>query len=265
MKIIELAIAGAAGRMGRSLFELAAGDDRFRVVAALESAEHPAAPSAGQWPGHVPLASRLETPCDVLIDFSAPAGTMYWLEECERRGVAMIIGTTGHDEQQAARITAAAQRLAIVRSANFSLGIALLSHLAGRVAAILGQEYDIEIVETHHRHKKDAPSGTALLLLDKVLAATGRSRSDAVFGRQGPSGERPSGQVGVHALRMGEVVGVHEIQFASAAETVTLRHAAHSRKAFAAGALRAAAWVVGRPPGLYCLGDVFADLARAVP
>lgn len=264
MKIIELAIAGAAGRMGRSLLELAAGDDRFRVVAALEAAEHQQVRSAGPGAGPAPLSSQLGARCDVLIDFSAPAGTMHWLEECERRGVAMIIGTTGHDEQQAARIAAAAQHLAIVRSANFSLGIALLSHLAGRLAAILGPGYDIEIVETHHRHKKDAPSGTALLLLDQVLAATGRSRADAAFGRHGPSGERPAGQVGVHALRMGEVVGAHEIHFASAAETVTLRHTAHSRQAFAAGALRAAAWVAGRPPGLYSLDDVFADLARAV-
>ena len=162
---------------------------------------------------------------------------------------------------------------AIVKAANFSIGMQALLNVVGRVAVELGEEYDVEIVETHHRHKIDAPSGTALTIVAEIQKALNPSRereradpvasplvggAGLVFGRQGTVGERPKGQIGVHAVRMGDIVGQHEIHFSGPGETITIRHTAQSRETFAAGALRAAAWVIGKPPGLYSMRDVLA-------
>ena len=256
--MIELAVAGASGRMGQAVLSLAAGDERFSVSAALVE---PGCPTCGTTmrlgDRDVTIADKMATSCDVLIDFTVPSGTMRWLGHCERAKVPMVIGATGHDEDQLARIHLATSTIPIVKAANFSVGVSVITDLAARLARQLGDDYDIEIVETHHRHKIDAPSGTALAILDEILRATGRTREEhVVFGRHGETGTRPAGQIGVHALRLGETVGHHEIQFSGQGESITIRHAVDSRAPFAAGALRAAAWVVGRQTGLYSMRDL---------
>ncbi len=267
--MIRLAVAGAAGRMGRCVLELAARDPRFEIAAAVDHEAELALPA-----------------CDVLIDFTDAAGTLAWLEVCCTRRIPMVIGATGHDEPQLARIARAAEVIPIVKAANFSIGMQVVLNAVGRIAKELGVEYDIEIVETHHLHKIDAPSGTALTIVAAIQQALDQSRereladtsaqtrerdrddqvasplvdgANVVFGRHGKVGERPKGQIGVHAVRMGDVVGQHEIHFSGPGETITIRHTAQSRGTFAAGALRAAAWVVGRPPGLYSMRDVLAE------
>lgn len=168
----------------------------------------------------------------------------------------MIIGPTGYTEAQRDAIRSCAQHIPIVQASNFSVGVAAILRFLGKLAADLQDAYDVEIVETHHRHKVDAPSGTALTLFDAIAGATGRSRDDATFGRQGKVGERKQGEIGVHAVRRGEIIGTHEIHFTSGGETITIGHTVHSRDAFAAGALRAAAWIVGREAGYYSMADV---------
>ncbi len=262
--MIRLAVAGATGRMGRCVLEMASRDERFEIAAALTEVGCSMVGS-GMRCGDVdvPIVEKLETPCDVLIDFTVAAGTMAWLEVCVDRGIPMVTGVTGHTDNQLARIHAAADRIAILKAANFSVGINVILKIVGRLVKELGEGYDVELVEAHHRGKVDAPSGTALALVDELLAATGRERSDNVtFGRRGPGrsdgcrvGQRPAGQIGIHSVRMGEVVGRHEIHFSGPGETVTLRHEAHSRSAFAAGALRAAAWIIDQQPGYYTMRD----------
>jgi len=240
--MIRLVVAGALGRMGRCVIECAARDSRFQLIAAVDQSD-----------------ARTLPECDVLIDFTNAAGTMEWLSECEQRRVAMVIGATGHDEKQAARIAQAAKTIPIVKAANFGVGINVLLDVIGHVAAALGPGYDIEIVETHHRNKVDAPSGTALAIAEELkrLQSRGSKGPDRlVFGRHGQVGARPEGQIAIHAVRMGDIVGQHEVHFGGPGETMTIRHAARSRDTFAVGALRAAAWIVGRPPGVYGMRDV---------
>ncbi len=241
--MIRLTVAGAAGRMGRCVIDLVSRDSHFEIAAAIDLGERQSIPS-----------------CDALIDFTHAAGTMDWLTVCEAQRLAMVIGSTGHDERQQARIAEAARVIPIVQSANFSVGMQVVLGALARIAGELGSEYDVEIVETHHRHKIDSPSGTALTLLAEIQKNThqysDRKGAAVVFGREGKVGERPKGQIGVHAIRMGDVVGQHEIHFSGPGETVTIRHTAQSRDTFAAGALRAAAWVVGKPPGLYSMRNV---------
>lgn len=245
------------GRTGRRVVELAVRDSRFEVAAALTGADCPHAGSILEFDGaEIPVTTEWQHPCDVLVDFSVPEGTAARLVTCLDRGIPMVTGVTGHTADQLAAIESASRVIPIVKASNFSIGVNLLLDLVGRVAKELGDDFDAEIVETHHRHKVDAPSGTALAILDEILSATGRTRKDAVFGRHGHTGERPKGQIGVHSVRTGEIVGAHEIQFSGLGETLTLAHTAHSRDTFAAGALRAAAWVVGKAPGLYAMRDV---------
>lgn len=260
--MIRVAVAGAGGRTGLCVVRQALRDDRFEMVAALTAASDPRCGSTVSVENtQVELVADLRAEADVLIDFTLPEGTMAWLDRCVDRGLPMVIGVTGHDEEQLERIRTAAGTIPIVIASNFSIGINLLLELVGRAAAALGPDYDVEIVEAHHHHKVDAPSGTALSLVEAVQRAKeaqGRP-GNPVFGRHGRVGARPPGEIGVHAVRMGELVGSHEIHFSGPGETVTLRHTAHSRDAFATGALRAAAWVLGRPPGLYAMRDVGSD------
>ncbi len=245
--MIRIALAGAAGRMGRCVLDLASRDSRFEVAAAIDlNAQRP-----------VPA-------CDAVIDFTNAAGTMEWLKTCESRRLPMVIGATGHDETQLARIAQAARSIPIIMTANFSVGVQVVLGVLGRIAKELGDEYDIEIVETHHRHKIDAPSGTALAFAGEIQRGKEQSRPSQadegadhlVFGRHGKVGVRPKGEIGIHAVRMGEIVGQHEIHFSGPGETIAIRHTAHSRETFAAGALRAAAWIIGKPPGLYSMRNV---------
>lgn len=255
--MIRLAIAGATGRTGRYVAEAASRDNRFDVVAALTKAGCSTLGTTLRLDDReVVVTETLDVPCDVLIDFTVAEGTMVWLKECRRRGIPMVTGVTGHSDQQLAQIKEAAHAIPILKASNFSVGIQAILNIIGRVAGELGERYDVEIVESHHRWKVDAPSGTALALVEAIAAATDRvGDENVVFGRHGPTGERPAGQIGVHAIRMGEIAGSHEIHFSGPGETVTIRHTAHSRATFAAGALRAVAWIAGRPPGFYTLRD----------
>ncbi len=259
---IRLAITGAAGRMGQRLIALAAADPTLKVVAALETGGHArlgqdGGAVAGVGPLGVTIADRLDGEADVLIDFTLPDSTARWLGVCEQVGLAMVIGTTGLDESAERAIEMASETLPIVRTANMSVGVNVLLRMVGELARALGEDYDIEIAETHHRFKKDAPSGTALALARAIAEATGRDlAADVIHGRHGQVGQRPRRQIGMHAIRLGDTVGEHEVSFGALGETVKLSHFAHTRDTFAAGALRAARWLAGREPGLYSMQDV---------
>jgi len=255
--MIRLAVAGATGRMGRCVVECVARDERFTIIAALTSAGYLLAGSnAGVGQENLKITESLDGECDVLIDFTVAEGTMAWLEVCAARKIPLVIGATGHSDQQCETIKKVSRTLPIVKAPNCSVGIQVMAQVLSELARKLGPDYDVEIVEAHHRHKIDAPSGTAILLADVIAQSTGRSSEGMIHGRKGHTGPRPKGQIGIHSIRMGEIVGQHEIHFSGPGETVTIRHIAHSRETFATGALRAAAWVIEQPPGLYTLQDV---------
>ena len=257
-------IAGAAGRMGHALLRCMADSKNLRLVAALERADDPsigrdAGTIAGLEKSDVIITDDFATApqADVLIDFSSRSATAENAKIAARRGIAMIVGTTGLDEKESAAINKASRNIPIVWSPNMSLGVNVLFALVSRAAATLGTRYDVEITEIHHKHKKDAPSGTALKLAEAVATARKQKLSDvAVYGRHGQTGERPDGQIAVHAIRMGDVVGDHTVCLATDGERLELTHRATSRDAFAAGALRAAMWIKGKEPGLYSMKDV---------
>jgi len=193
----------------------------------------------------------------VAIHFSSPEATVEHLDWSERGGHGAVIGTTGLSDGQLARIEAAAQYVPILVTPNTSRGVNVLFHLAREAARLLGEDYDVEIVEMHHHHKKDAPSGTARRLAEVILEARGGGwERDVRHGRQGMTGERAPGEIGMHALRGGDVVGDHTVVLAGPGERIELTHRAHTRATFAHGALRAAAWLAGRRPGLYSMQDV---------
>jgi 4-hydroxy-tetrahydrodipicolinate reductase len=257
-----IAIHGAAGRMGRRLIALCLEDPTLRLT---EVADAPDCPCLGQDAGvlaginpiGITLRSGLAQGGDVVIDFSNPQATRQAMAFCRQKGCALVIGTTGLSDTDQQAIDAAAKTIAILQAPNMSLGVNLLIALAAQVARQLGDGYDIEIAETHHRFKKDAPSGTALALLDAVVTATGRNRdTDTVYGRHGIGPARPSAQIGVHALRMGDAVGEHTVYFAGLGERLELHHLATSRDVFVRGALRAAKWLAGKPAGRYHMTDV---------
>lgn len=253
---MKVAIAGAGGRMGRTLIEGVLADLELELVAALEA---PGAPAIGQAAGALRIGADLGAlaAADVLIDFTRPEGTLAHLETCVKHGKRMVIGTTGFAEAQAARIRDAARRIPIVLSPNFAIGVNVVFRLAQTAAKALGDAYDVEIVEAHHRHKVDAPSGTALKLGELVAQALGRDLAQvATHGRHGDTGERPAGAIGFHAIRGGDIVGEHTVIFAGSGERVEVSVRSQSRSTYAAGALRAAKWLAGRAPGLYDMFDV---------
>jgi 4-hydroxy-tetrahydrodipicolinate reductase len=201
--------------------------------------------------------ARVVPAADVVIDFSTHEVTPGLAALCARHDRPLVIGTTGHTEAEKTAVRACAERLPLVWSANYSTGVNLLFWLTRRAAEILGPDYDLEIVEMHHRHKKDAPSGTALRLAEILAGVRQVALAEALRqGRQGLVGERSATEIGLHALRGGDVVGDHTVIFATPGERLELTHRASSRETFAQGALRAARWVVGRPPGVYDMQDV---------
>jgi len=205
----------------------------------------------------VQVTDRLTPPADVLIDFSAPESTVQRVCECAEHGIALVVGTTGLTAEQQEELEAAAQRVPCMTAPNMSIGANLLFDLAAQVAKALGDEYDAEVVEIHHRFKKDSPSGTAMRIVSRIAEATGRSVDEsAVYGREGQVGERTKSEIGVHAVRAGDVVGDHMVIFGTLGERIELVHRAHTRDAFAQGALRAAKFVAGRPAGMYSMRDV---------
>jgi 4-hydroxy-tetrahydrodipicolinate reductase len=253
---MKLAIAGAGGRMGRTLIDAVLADRELALAAALDIAGSPA---LGQPAGALRIGADLGAlaGADALIDFTRPEGTLAHLEACLKHGKPMVIGTTGFSDAQKARIAEGARRLPIALSPNFAIGVNVLFRLAQTAAAALGDAYDVEIVEAHHRHKVDAPSGTALKLGELVAAALGRDLGKvATHGRSGDTGERPARAIGFHAIRGGDIVGEHTVIFAGAGERVEVAVRSQSRQTYAAGALRAAKWLRGRAPGLYDMFDV---------
>ena len=257
----KIAITGAAGRMGRRIAALAIESEQFDIVAAMEAAGSDALGKdigslAGVGNFGVNVTETLDQTPDALIDFSSPESTMHWLTACRTCGVPLVIGTTGLTPSHLAEIADAARIIPIVHSANMSVGVNVLLKIVAQAARALGSDYDIEISETHHRFKKDAPSGTALALAKSICAALGKDAGESlVYGRGGLT-PRKAGEIGMHALRVGDTVGEHTVHFGNLGETITIGHSAHTRDNFVRGALRAAQWVAGRKSGLYTMQDV---------
>jgi len=254
MDPVRLAIAGAGGRMGQALIEAVFAMPGVVLAAALDVAGSPATGrDAGERFGRstgISVGNDVHAAlrdADVLIDFTRPEGTLAHVAACAAAGVGAVVGTTGLNDAQKATLAAHAQSVAIVCAANMSVGVVVLLSLVEQAAARLGPDYDVEIVEMHHRHKVDAPSGTALQLGEAVAAGRGRRLADcAVYAREGHTGERAPGAIGFASLRGGDVVGEHTVIFAGAGERIELAHKASSRQNFAAGALRAVHYVAGR-------------------
>ena len=239
---MKTAIVGAAGRMGKKLVELAASRG-FEVVAEVDVREGYARAWGAETQG--------------VVDFSYHACVPSFVEKAASDGIPYVIGTTGLTAEEQAVVNAAATKIPIVQSGNYSLGVNLLAACVSKAAAVLDESYDIEITETHHRLKKDAPSGTALLLAQAAAEARKIDlNARAVFGRHGEVGERPRGEIAIHALRGGSVVGDHTVMFLGDLERVELTHKAHDRAAFALGALTALRWAAKQKPGLYTMRDV---------
>lgn len=261
---LRIALTGAAGRMGRRICALAATDPEVNVCCAMESSGSPhvgddAGVLAGIGASGLRISKELNADFDVLIDFSSTAGTVAILDELEARKRPIVIGTTGHDAQQIRRIQKASESIAVLKAANMSVGVNVILRLVREAAALFDASYDVEITEAHHRFKVDAPSGTALALRDAVVKGrelAGTPTAGTIHGRSGQTGARTAGEIGVHAVRLGDTVGEHSVAFGALGETVTINHSAHSRDTFAAGAIRAAKWLAGRKAGLYGMDDV---------
>ena len=265
MSEIRIAVAGAGGRMGRTLIQAVTEAEGLTLGAATEHAgssllEADAGELAGAGRLGVAVCSDLESVLDgfdVLIDFTAPAATMRHLELCRRGGKALVVGTTGLDSDQRAAVTAAGEEIGIVFAPNMSVGVNLCLKLLDVAARVLGDQVDIEIIEAHHRHKVDAPSGTAIRMGEVIAHALGRDLDEvAVYGREGHTGPRERATIGFETIRAGDVVGEHTVWFAAEGERVEIAHKASSRMTFAAGAVRAARWIAAKGKGLYDMQDV---------
>jgi 4-hydroxy-tetrahydrodipicolinate reductase len=263
--MIRIAISGAAGRMGRSLIEAAY---QYKGIILGAASEHPDSKLIGADAGELVGVGTLQVPIvsdlgekreffDLLIDFTRPEVSLANLALCREHGKAMVIGTTGFTPEQRQRIARAAGDIPIVLAPNMGVGVNLCLKLLEIAARVLGDTVDIEIIETHHRHKVDAPSGTALRMGEVVAETLGWELDQcAVYGRQGLSGERPRKSIGFSSLRAGDIVGEHTVMFIAEGERVEISHKASSRAIFALGALRASHWVSSKPPGLYDMQDV---------
>lgn len=260
--MIRAAVAGACGRMGTAIIRAIESTDGIELTGALE---HPGHSRLGQNIDFLEASSvqitaviqSIADKTDVLIDFTNPEATLANLEACAELGICSVIGTTGLREEQKEALGMFAQRTPVVFSPNMSIGVNLLFKLAATAAAALGDDYDTEIVETHHRMKKDAPSGTALALAEAVSKALGRNLEDnAVYARQGMIGERNPDAIGIQTVRAGDIVGEHTLLLAGPGERIEMTHRAHSRDNFARGAVRGALWITDKEPGLYTMADV---------
>jgi len=237
---MPILLNGAKGRMGRAIASLA-DEEGCRIEAGCDLGSDP--------------RTRLSD-CEVVIDFSSHDSTPELAEICAETGKPLVIGTTGHTAAESERITACAERIPVVWAGNYSIGVNLLIHLTRQAARLLPETYHPEIVEMHHRFKKDAPSGTAENLLEAILEGRNWGPETARRSREGLTGERPDREVGMHALRGGSVVGEHTVVFAGPSERIEFSHSAGDRSIFARGALTAAKWVVGKKPGIYRMGEV---------
>jgi 4-hydroxy-tetrahydrodipicolinate reductase len=264
MSKIRIAVVGAHGRMGRMLIEATLKDESTTLVAAFD---RPGSPAVGKTAGEL-----VGMPCDVvvsddfageiskadcLIDFTRPEGTLEHLGLCRKHGVAMVIGTTGFEAEAKAAIADAARDIPVVFAPNMAVGVNVVFKLLDMAARVLNEGYDIEIVEAHHKHKIDAPSGTALRMGEVVAAALGRDlKQCAIYGREGVTGERDPSTIGFATVRGGDIVGDHNVMFCGTGERVEIAHRAGSRMPYALGSLRAARFLAGRKSGLYDMQDV---------
>ena len=263
--VARVAVAGAAGRMGKSLIEAVTQNDRLKLTAA---SEHPGSSLLGADAGELAGVGRLDIPIsdslekrvddfDLLIDFTTPAATLEHLVFCRANVRRMVIGTTGFTEAQKAKLQEAAEDIAIILAPNMSVGVNLCFKLLDLAARVLGNDVDVEVIEAHHRHKVDAPSGTALRMGEVVANVLGRDLGEcAVYGREGVTGEREQKTIGFETIRAGDIVGEHTVMFAAPGERVEITHKASSRMTFANGAARAAAWVMQHEVGLFDMQDV---------
>ena len=255
---VKVAVAGASGRMGQMLIDAVRAAPDLALAAALDVEGSPAlgrevAPGVAiRADLHAALAG-----CDVLIDFTRPEGTMAHVAACRELGVKLVVGTTGLSPEQKAALGAAAQHIGIVFAPNMSVGVNVVLKLLERAAATLGDAYDVEVVEAHHRHKVDAPSGTALAMGEAVAKALGRDlKTHGVFAREGHTGERKAGSIGFATVRGGDIVGEHTVLFCGSGERVEISHKSSSRANYAEGSVRAARFLAQRGPGLYGMNEV---------
>ena len=264
MSTHQVAVAGASGRMGRMLIEAIRASDDCVLAGALDI---PSSPALGNdaaahlgFASGVPIVSDLKTglsQAQVLIDFTRPEGTLAHLKVCRELGVNMVIGTTGFSEAQKAEIAAAAKDIAIMLAPNMSVGVNVTLKLLEMAAKALSTGYDIEVIEAHHRHKVDAPSGTALKMGEVIAAALGRDLKDcAVYAREGVTGERDPSTIGFASIRGGDIVGDHTVLFAGTGERIEITHKSASRETYAQGSLRALRFLAGRKSGLFDMFDV---------
>jgi 4-hydroxy-tetrahydrodipicolinate reductase len=262
--MIKVVVTGAAGRMGTQIARLVRGTEGMALAGAVERPGPAVGQDAGVVAGMAPagvavvddLAKALAG-ADVVVDFTSHEASARHAELCAERGVPLVIGSTGFTPEAKARVAAAARRIPIVLAPNMSVGVTVLFDLVRRAARVLGEGYDVEIVELHHKKKRDAPSGTAVRLGEVAAEALGRDPKDALaYARHGILGERPPWQIGVQTLRGGDVVGEHTVFFCGEGERLELTHRATSRDQFARGAVRAAGWVVGKPAGLHDMAAV---------
>ncbi|CAF0694943.1 4-hydroxy-tetrahydrodipicolinate reductase [Candidatus Methylacidithermus pantelleriae] len=247
---IQLGVFGAKGKMGQEIVRLASSDPRFTVVAQLDRGDDPL---------------RGFVSCDVIIDFSHPSATASLVEACVALDKALVSGTTGHTSEEKATIRDAAQKIPILHAPNFSLGVMVLGRLVQEAARwLLGEGYEVEIVELHHRNKLDAPSGTACRLAEMIGQSMQRQWQEmARFGRAGQTGPRSKEELGMHSLRGGDVIGEHTVLFLTEGERLELSHKAWSRAAFASGALKGALWIRNRPAGLYSIEDMLGSQPKS--
>lgn len=263
--MVRIAIAGASGRMGASLIKATAASDHAKLAVAVS---RPGSSALGRDAGEVAgigavgikVIDDLMTAAgqfDLLIDFTRPESSMALIELCRQAGKKMVIGTTGYNEMQKARIAETAKEIAIVMAPNMSVGVNLSLKLLEMAARVMGSYTDIEVIEAHHRHKIDAPSGTALRMGEVIASTLGRNLKDcAIYGREGNTGERDRHTIGFSTVRAGDIVGEHTVMFADEGERLEITHKASSRMTFANGAVRAAIWLADKDRGLYDMQDV---------
>ncbi|WP_201611042.1 4-hydroxy-tetrahydrodipicolinate reductase [Psychrobacter submarinus] len=264
-EMINIGVIGAGGRMGRMLIEAVQDNPQTSLSAAIE---REGSSLIGADAGEVAAIERLNIKIvddlvsviddiDVLIDFSLPDATEQNMQTCAEHKVAMVIGTTGFNEQQEQVLTEASKHIPIVYAGNYSTGVNLSLKLLGMAAKAFGNEADVEVIEAHHKHKIDAPSGTAYMMAQAVAEARGQNLKEvAVYGREGQTGAREAGSIGIHAIRGGEIIGDHTVMFIADGEVVEITHRARARMTFAAGAVRAATWVTEQAVGQYDMQDV---------
>ena len=263
--MVRAIVAGAGGRMGKRIINIINETEGIQLIGAFERSDHPdVGKDAGIVAGIGKLGIEIKGSVsevldkgDVLIDFTVPEATYEHVKVAAEQGISIVIGTTGFSEELLAKIKEYAKRIRCVLSPNMSIGVNVMFKMVAELSRILGEDYDVEIVELHHRFKKDAPSGTALKLAQIIADVKGIDlEKTGVYGRKGIVGERDKNEMGIHAVRAGDITGEHIVIFGGMGERIEFIHRAHSRDNFARGAVKAAMWVVNQPPGVYDMQDV---------